>query len=151
MNEMRESGKLRGGKEKGLCVELPFLISCIVSQAATVFLKIPSPPSPTTTASLASLSLSASSSAGNTASIMLSHSFTSFEIRSVVKNGCSTTFLMNGKRRRHPVLLSYFFTILANPTITKLISCCTWKLEPFLFIEKKHIYYTCIINVAVVY
>ncbi|KAF7844889.1 Heat shock protein 70 family [Senna tora] len=81
------SGKLRGGREKGLCVELPLLISCIVSKAATVFLKIPSP-----AIMMPSLECSfplspSSSSTGNTASIMLSHSFTSSEISSVVKNG----------------------------------------------------------------
>ena len=116
-----ESSKLSGGKEKGLSVELPFLISCIVSKAATVFLKIPSPA--TVIASFASFALSASSSAGNTASIMLSHSFTSFEIKSVVKNGCSNTFWMNGKRRSPPVLLSYFFRIFANPAKFSVVTC----------------------------
>ncbi|KAF7825325.1 hypothetical protein G2W53_016489 [Senna tora] len=111
-----DSGKLRGGREKGLLVELPLLISCIVSNAATVFLKIPSP-AIVMAASLASaLSASSSnSSAANTASIILSHLFTSFEICSVAKNGCPRTFWMNGNLSSPPVLLSYFFRILANP------------------------------------
>lgn len=106
------SGKFRGGSEKWPYVELPFLSSCIVNSAATVLLKMLC----SAAAAACCSPLSASScAAGNMASIMFSHSFTSIDMRSVVKNGSFSTFAMNGSRNKRPVLLSYFFKILARP------------------------------------
>lgn len=107
-----ESGNSSGGKEKCPYVELPFLSSCIVMRAATVFLNM-------LCSAMISASLSFRSAgpaeAGNTASIMDSQSLTSFEMSSVVKNGCFSTCSINGNLRRQPVRLSYFFKILARP------------------------------------
>lgn len=107
-----ESGNSSGGKEKCPYVELPFLSSCMVMRAATVFLNM-------LCSAMISASLSFRSAgpaeAGNTASIMDSQSLTSFEMSSVVKNGCFSTCSINGNLRRQPVRLSYFFKILARP------------------------------------
>lgn len=110
------SGKFNGGSERGLRVELDFLISLIVSIATTVFLKMLL----SVIAEIAAFPWFTGvspvlSTSGNTISIMFSHSFTSCEMRSVVKKGCSNTFLMKGDRNNLPVLLSYFLRILAKP------------------------------------
>nr|KJB49201.1 hypothetical protein B456_008G106300 [Gossypium raimondii] len=107
-----------GGKEKWSLVELTLLISSMVNSAATVFLNIPFTGSVATIiAPFCSFVSSLSSSMGNnTSSMVFSHSLTRFETRSVVKNGCFSTFWMKGNRNNPPVRLSYFFNIFANPT-----------------------------------
>lgn len=119
--KISESGKIKGGRENSPWVELPFLISCMVMSAATVFLSmlcsaIASPSRPPLSA------VSCSSMAGKTSSTMLSQSFTSSEMSSVMKNGCFKTFSMKGSLSSRPVRLSYFFKILASPAIPRILN-----------------------------
>ena len=88
----------------------------MVTSAATAFLNTLC--STIITASSRAAVAAAAAAAGNIESMVLSQSFTSFEMRSVVKKGCSNTFSMKGNLSRPPVRLSYFFKIFARPVMT---------------------------------
>ena len=102
---------LRGGREDKLRVELDRRRSLMVTRAATAFLKRKLWPG-TEVEEYGALFLSIS---GNVDSIVASHSFSSLEMRSVAKNGCTSTLDMYGGLRRSPLRLSYFFKIFVRP------------------------------------
>lgn len=157
------SRKFRAGSEKWLLVELPFLISFIVSNATIVFLKIPSP-------AIVPVISSAITIVGKSSSIVVSHCLTSFEMISVVKKGCSKTFWMNEKCKIPPVRLSYFFKIFVIPTyikISRILQLVSFfyiisfsfllRMGSKIFLDNnmvKHdfflFWFTCVIDVAIV-
>lgn len=140
-----EAGAAIGGSENRPYVELPLRSSFIVASAATVFRKMPcwsaigaipaSPEHPFHVRRSPAIAVVATEEV-KMASMVASQSRTSLEMSSVVKNGCRSTFSMNGSRRRRPVRLSYFFRILASPAISQIIinnsSPCSASLAAFV-------------------